>query len=456
MTDVTVAEGAIARRRLGTLVDGGPAWLGDRRTAAWDAFTALPLPSSSRDEDWRRTDISKLRLGDFAPAGPAAEALVAAARARHARALPQAALVLCGPDGAVSVDHADSLLAQGVIVCPLQEAALRHPEVVRRGLSAVGVDGAYFAALWNALWAGGAFVYVPRGVEAMTPVWVSHLAPEAGAVSFPSTVVVVDERASLTLVEDRVGPGDAAPRLSVGVTALRVADQSRVDDIPVQQLPPGTWHFATRRAALAAGSRYRLLGATLGAGLEKAYWDVLLEGAGAEADVLAVCHARGRQHLDLQSLQLHRARDTRSNLLYKVAARDLARSVYSGLIDVERDAVHADGYVLNRNLLLSRGAVASGVPRLEIKANDVRCGHGNSVGHVDDEERFYLMARGVPAEEAERLIVTGFFADVIDRVSQESLREWLTALLAVEIAGAPAAEPEAATEDAAEPGGRGS
>jgi hypothetical protein len=140
----------------------------------------------------------------------------------------------------------------------------------------------------------------------------------------------------------------------VGVTALRVAGQSRVDDVPVQQLPPGTWHFATRRAALAAGSRYRLLGATLGAGLEKAYWDVLLEGAGAEADVLAVCHARGRQHLDLQSLQLHRARDTRSNLLYKVAARDRAQSVYSGLIDVERDAVHADGYVLNRNLLLSR------------------------------------------------------------------------------------------------------
>lgn len=457
MTEVTLAEEAISRRRLEALVADGPAWLASRRTAGWDAFTALPVPSSSRDEDWRRTDISKLRPAEFAPAGPAPEEMLEAARSRHAQALPQAALVLCGPDGSVGVENADSLLAQGVIVCPLQEAASRHPEVVRRGLAGVGIDSSYFTALWNALWVGGALVYVPRGVEAMTPVWVSHLAPEAGAVSFPGTVVVVDEHASLTLVEDLVGPGDEAPRLSVGVTALRVADHSRVDDIPVQQLPPGTWSFTTRRAALAAGSRYRLLGATLGARLQKAYWDALLEGEGSEADILAVCHARGRQHLDLQSLQLHRARETRSNLLFKVAARDRARSVYSGLIDVEPDAVHADGYVLNRNLLLSHGAAASGVPRLEIKANDVRCGHGNSVGHVDDEERFYLMARGVPPEEAERLIVTGFFADVVDRIPHESLRDWLTGLLAAEIGGGVAGEPAAAPESGgAEPGEAGS
>jgi Fe-S cluster assembly protein SufD len=155
----------------------------------------------------------------------------------------------------------------------------------------------------------------------------------------------------------------------------------------------------------------------------------MLDGDGSEADIFAVCFAGGDQHLDHQSLQLHRGRDTRSNLLLKVAARDRAHSVYSGLIDVLPAAIHADGYVANRNLLLSHGAGASGVPRLEIKANDVRCGHGTTVGHVDDEERFYLMARGVPADEAERLIVRGFFADVLDRLPIETARDWLMELL---------------------------
>lgn len=160
---------------------------------------------------------------------------------------------------------------------------------------------------------------------------------------------------------------------------------------------------------------------------------MILDGRGSEADILAVCFADADQHLDHQSLQLHRGPDTRSNLLLKVAARDRAQSVYGGLIDVEPGAIHADGYVVNRNLLLSQGASASGVPRLEIKANDVRCGHGTTVGHVDDEERFYLMARGIPADEAERLVVRGYFADVLDRLPIELVRDWLVSLLDSEI-----------------------
>jgi Fe-S cluster assembly protein SufD len=442
VTTVPATAGAVSSDALEARVATSPQWLADRRRAAWDAFTAMPMPSSSRDEDWRRTDIARLRLGDFAPAGPAADELVEQARRRQAEALPGAALVIAGPDGRTTIEHAEPLEAQGIIVASLQDAAVRHPELVQRGLGGIGTAESYFAALWNALWRGGAFIHVPHGVTAMTPVWVAHLAPASGTMSFPGAVVMVGDDAGLTLVEDLVGPGDAAPRVTAGVTALRVGSGARLDDSPVQQLPPGTWHMTTRRASLAASARYRMIGATLGSRLQKAYWDVMLDGQGAEADILGVCFAQGQQHLDHQSLQLHRGRDTRSNLLLKVAARDRAQSVYGGLIDVLPDAVHADGYVVNRNLLLSHGASASGVPRLEIKANDVRCGHGTTVGHVDDEERFYLMARGVPADEADRLIVRGYFADVLDRLPQESLREWLVSLLDAEIeraAGSPGA-----------------
>ncbi|MGD1052586.1 MAG: Fe-S cluster assembly protein SufD [Candidatus Dormibacteria bacterium] len=434
MTEAATATGVVCRETLGSRVASSPAWLADRRTAAWDAFSATPVPSSSRDEDWRRTDIAKLHIDHFGPAAAPARELLDLARSRHAGALPDAALILSGPDGSTIVENASALLAQGVIVSSLEEAAERHPELVQRGLSRIGVGESYFVAMWNALWQGGVFIHVPAGMQAVTPVWIGHLAAAGDQASFPATVVVVDDHASLTLVEDLVGPAaDPSPRLSVAVTALQLGEEARVDDIAVQQLPSETWHLSTRRASCGTAAHYRLFGATLGARLQKAYWDVLLDGRGSEADVLAVCFADDRQHIDHQSLQLHRGADTRSNLLLKVAARDRAQSVYGGLIDVLPGAIHADGYVVNRNLLLSHGASASGVPRLEIKANDVRCGHGTTVGHVDDEERFYLMARGIPADEADRLVVRGYFADVLDRVPVETAREWLLSLLDAEI-----------------------
>jgi Fe-S cluster assembly protein SufD len=433
VTEAPTATGVVCRETLDARVAGSPAWLVDRRRAAWDAFSAMPAPSSSRDEDWRRTDIAKLHLDRFAAAGAPAVDLLELARSRHATALPGAALILSGPDGSTIVENAESLLAQGVIVSSLEEAAERHPDLVQRGLSGIGIGESYFVAMWNALWRGGVFIHVPAGMQAVTPVWISHLAAGGDQASFPATLVVLDEHASLTMVEDLVGPADASPRLSVAVSALQLGEDARLDDIPVQQLPPETWHFSTRRANCGASAHYRLLGATLGARLQKAYWDVILEGRGAEADVFAVCFADAHQHIDHQSLQLHRGPDTRSNLLLKVAARDHAQSVYGGLIDVLPGAIHADGYVVNRNLLLSQGASASGVPRLEIKANDVRCGHGTTVGHVDDEERFYLMARGIPADQAQRLVVRGYFADVLDRVPLETTREWLLGLVDAEI-----------------------
>ncbi|HXZ99250.1 MAG TPA: SufD family Fe-S cluster assembly protein [Candidatus Binatia bacterium] len=444
MTDTATRAGAVSRAALEARLATSPAWLAGRRTTAWDAFTALPKPSSMRDEDWRRTDIAKLTVEDFQEPLTDDDSLLERARSRHAQALPEAALLLCSADGTTAIENAEPLLAQGVIVASLEEAVLRHPELVQRGLSGIGAGDSYFLALWNALWRGGAFVYVPRGAQAGTPLWISHLAAPAGAAGFPATVVVVDAEGSLTLVEDHVGSDDEAPRLSVSATAIHLSDRSRLDDVPIQQLPPGTWQVSTRRATCAAAARYRLIGASLGSRLQKAYWDVMLEGQASEADIFGVCFAAQQQHLDHQSLQLHRGRDTRSRLLLKVAARDRAQSVYSGLIDVEPDAVHADGYVINRNLLLTHGASASGVPRLEIKANDVRCGHGTTVGHVDDDERFYVMSRGIPAEEAERLIVGGFFADCLDHVAQESLRAWLVAALEAEAVGSLSGAPASA------------
>lgn len=428
-----IGEAALAAR-----LAASPDWLAERRRTAWAAFRELPLPSHLRDEDWRRTDISRLRLEEYVldVEGPTAhgEALLGAQRALRDAIDPRAALVATTRLGVRRVEGTDPLAAQGIVVCSLEEAARRHPEQLRRGLEVLPAEEA-FTALWNALWRGGCFVYVPPGTTARLPVVAAFSAGGDHPAILPATVAVVDRGASLTLVEAYLSPASTSPLLSVAGTALVVGDEAQLDYCLVQRWGEGAWHIARHRARLEGNARLRFFAATLGAGLQKAYWEALLDGEGSEADLAGVCFAAHTQHLDHQSLQHHRAPRTRSRLLLNVAVRERAHSVYSGLIAVEPAARGADGYVQNRNLLLDHGAKADTVPRLEIKANDVRCGHGATAGHIDEEQRFYLMARGIPRADADRLIVRGFLEDALDACPHPGVRAAVAGWLEEEIAG---------------------
>jgi Fe-S cluster assembly protein SufD len=437
MTVDLPVPGLVGHGALEARLEHAPAWLQQRRELAWRRYTELPLPSSSRDEDWRRTDISALRIEDFV-ADPGetthGEALIDAMRAMRDAAAPGAAFVASTRLGNRACEDTDQLTAQGIIVGSLDAAARNHPELVQRGLDTIPPDSA-FLALWNALWWGGTFVYVPPSVDARIPVFAAHTAAGDNAAIFPATIVVLDSNSSLTLIDAYASPATDAPLLSNAVSALVIGQGARLDYCTVQRWGAGAWHMATHRATLAKDARLRFFGATLGARLQKAYWEVIADGAGSEALLSGVCFGDGTQHLDHQSLQLHRAPRTHTDLLLKVAVRDRARSVYSGLIEVEREAQQTDAYVQNRNLILSDGAIADSVPRLEIRANDVRCGHGATAGHIDSAQRFYLMSRGVPAEVADRIIVSGFMQDALDRCPHDGVRAFVAQLLDEEIAG---------------------
>ncbi len=416
MTQEAVVSG-IDSGVVATRAGASPTWLASRRRAAWEAFSTLPWPSSLRDEDWRRTDIAKLDPLRFDPdAGVSTEldSVIAATHDDIAAVAPDAAVIVCDHTGRVQLHNCDALTAQGVIVCSLSEAATRHRELVEQAFDTLPAGQQPLTALWNSLWRDGCFVYVPPSVAANQPVWVIHAAADDRTATFPATCCVLDANASLTLVELHVSPATAqAELLSDTVSHVVLNRNARLDYCVLQDLGQGVWHMATHRVSLEADAHLHFFGATLGSKLQKAYWEALLNGNGAEAHLAGIALAGDRQHLDHQSLQAHKGTDTTSRLLLKTAVRDHARSVYDGLIDVGRTAQRTDAYVQNRNLILSPDAKADSIPRLEIRAHDVRCGHGAAAGPVDDEQRFYLMARGIPAEIADRIIVRGFFEDAL-------------------------------------------
>ncbi|MFN2450905.1 MAG: Fe-S cluster assembly protein SufD [Candidatus Dormibacteria bacterium] len=413
-------------------------WLLDRRRAAWDAFQTLTKPSSQRDEDWRRTDIARLRVEGFTaePLGDAdGDPLVGGLRGLRDAIDPQAAFLATTSRGLVACEGLEMLTAQGVVVSSIESAAELHPELLRRALGTCAAGESYFLALWNAMVRGGCFVYVPPGVSAAMPVVAAYGTAGPGSAIFPGSLVVLDESASLTFVDAYASPADDSDILSDAYTGLVLGQNARLDYCVIQQWGQGVWHLATHRARLGRDSRLRLFSATVGSRLQKSYWEAILDGAGADAELAGVCFGDGSQHLDHQSLQDHRAPNARSDLLLKVAVRDQARSVYSGMIMVAKEAQGTDAYVANRNLLLSAGAKADSVPRLEIKANDVKCGHGATAGHIDGDQRFYLESRGVPRDEADRLIVGGFMGDAVAHAPHEGVRRFVAELLDAEIGG---------------------
>jgi Fe-S cluster assembly protein SufD len=287
-------------------------------------------------------------------------------------------------------------------------------------------DG-YFAALHGALWRGGTFLYVPPNVQVERPLHAVTWA-RPGAHSFTHTLVVVEAGARATLVEEfasREGKGHA-PGVHNGVVELVVNDHAQLDYVNVQDWARDAANLSTDRAILARDATLRWVVGGIGSRLTKNFIDAALSGAGATALMSGIFFGDGRQHLDYDTQQNHVAAHTTSDLLYKGALKDQAHSVWQGMIKVLPGAQQTDGYQANRNLLLQRSARADSIPGLEIEADDVRCTHGATVSQLDPDELFYVRSRGLPFEDAQRLIVQGFFAPVIARVPIASVRQRLT------------------------------
>jgi Fe-S cluster assembly protein SufD len=404
----------------------GPDWLTERRAVAVERLADVVWPTDA-EEIWRYSRIGELDLANFRPV-PAAQIgepgnePAPGGGPIAAEAGERAGLVVVR-NGRV-VHHAldPDLEARGVQVCGIATCVADELAAVLGACSDASPDA--FTVLHDAFLAGGAYVKVPRGVVVERPIVVLHWSEGDGLASFPHTLVVAEAGAEVT-VFDRYGSTDTRAggtgHLVDAVVELIVGDNAHVRYLSVQEHGPRTWQIALQRAHLGRDASLKSSVVALGGSYARLRSESLLAGSGAESDLTAVYFGDGHQMLDFRTLQDHDAPNTRSDLLFKGAVEDTAQSVYSGLIRIRPDAQKSVAFQTNRNLVLTEGADARSVPNLEIEASDVKCSHASTVGPVDDDQLYYLATRGVPPEEAERLIVLGFFDDVFDRLPVRSL-----------------------------------
>jgi Fe-S cluster assembly protein SufD len=258
-------------------------------------------------------------------------------------------------------------------------------------------------------------VATKRGEVLQAPIVVKHSLNDSGIVCTPLLEIDAAENSEITLVE-HFSSDDDVKSLIIPSVRIRAAQSARVTYVQVNELGRATWSIGYQRASGERDSSISTSTIALGGDYARVRAAVRLVGTGASARQVALYFADGTQMHDFRTLQDHVAPRTRSDLLFKGAVKDTAKSVYTGLIKIRDTADKSEAFQTNRNLTLSSGAWAESVPNLEIETNDVKCSHASTVGPIDDEQRFYLESRGIRPEIAERLVVFGFFADVIDRL----------------------------------------
>jgi Fe-S cluster assembly protein SufD len=366
------------------------------RVAAAGRAEALGLPRTDAEE-WRYSRVDELDLDGYAPVLEAPEGDLAPPPDG-----PWAAVVTLVDGWVRSVEVTDPT----VTVTTGDDPALG---------SVLGEAHDSLAEWSLALAPTPVVVRVARGGRVTDPVLVRSLATVASALSAPRVLVVAEEDAELTVVELQDSLDDA-PRLVLPLIEIDVAPRARVAYTVVQQHGAATWQVANMVARVGQEAHLVASAVALGGEYARLRTDCRLDGRGASGDLLAAYFGEDDQTLDFRTFQDHRAPDTQSDLLFKGAVGGRSRSIYTGLITVRPTARGTNANQTNRNLKLSDEAWAESVPNLEIQNNDVRCSHASSVGPIDEDQRFYLESRGVPPEVAERLVVSGFFGDVLERM----------------------------------------
>lgn len=392
-------------------------------TQSWKAYNELPYPTL-KDEEWRRTSLREFDIDDFQLANGE---VIDQDRERDHLLDP---LTRSQKGGSAVMDHqvriqlTPELEDVGVIFSDIRTAAREHPEKLEKILGQVVDPGdGKFAALTGAFARNGLFIYVPRGVRLEKSLQSIFWAAGENMAHFSLILIYLEKNASLTYIHETSSPEEQTRPSLVGENVeIYVGPGSHLKFIELQTLGKNMWSFGHQKARVDQDGNLDWVIAALGSRLSKHFVSVDLEGQGADGKVSGLFFGDDNQHLSYNTRQNHLAPRTFSDLLFKGALTGASRSVWRGMIYVAPEGQYIDGYQANRNLVLGKAARSDSIPGLEILNNDVRCTHGSTVGKIDEEQLFYLKARGIPRQQAVRLIVHGFFEEIMQRIPFESVQ----------------------------------
>lgn len=396
------------------------------RQSAWDAFKNSKMPSTT-EEAWRRTDLRAMKpetyrfpeSGAYLDLTPAPEELL-----RPVTDSAHGGEVLLLPGGSqITVDP--DLTAKGLVFTDLLTAEKQHPQLLDQIVGKIVSPGeGKFSGLAGALAQNGVLLYVPRGLHLTQPLHSLLWGPGVGLAYVSHVLVYLEEGSSATYVHEAASPTEQGGQsLHAGIVEIYVGPGAKLDFVELQSWGEHVWNMSHERAQLDRNATMDWIFGAIGSHVTKNFTEIDLKGQGSTGRMSGFYFTDHDQHLDHDTQQNHLAPNTTSDLLFKGALSGESRSVWQGMIYVAPGAMKTDGYQANRNLVLSSKARADSIPGLEILANDVRCTHGATVGKIDPEQIFYLLSRGVPKHEAERLIVEGFFDPIMQRIPFEGVRQ---------------------------------
>ncbi len=408
-----------------------PDWFREQQHAAWEKFESVPRPTR-KDQPWRFSNVDLLDLAPFKLSGTVSDQARAAILEQSNGLDEVAARLVFAGDQLLERDVvSEQLSKRGVIFQPLERAMVEHADLFRKYFMSteVSLGSAKFAALHQALVSTGTFLFVPRGVEIDQPIEIFHWLAGENATVFPHLLLVTDELAKVTVIEHFRSLDRNQRGFACGVNDLLAGPGAKVTYVCAQNWGDKVVALQMNTTAVDHDASAMSLNLNLGSRYSRFESLSRLVGEGARSDLLAVAVATNEQEFDARTLQDHISPHTASDLLYKNALDDRARCTFGGLIRVEPHAHFTDAYQKVRNLLLSDDSEANSMPGLEILADNVRCTHGATSGQINEEEMFYLRSRGIPVPVAQRLIVTGFLNEVVQRLDQAAIADYLNQLI---------------------------
>ena len=408
-----------------------PDWFREQQRAAWSKFESIPRPTR-KDQPWRFSNVDLLDLSSFkVPA-----ALSEGDRKnilKYSTGLEQFAgrMIFANDQLVERAVVSEDLKKRGVIFQPLERAMVEHADLFRKYFMSTEatLGSAKFAALHQARVSNGTFLFVPRGVEIEQPIEIFHWLRHDNMSIFPHLLLVTDELAKITVIEHFRSCDRNTAGFACGVNDLIAGPGAKITYVCAQEWSSKTIALQMNSTTVDHDASAMSLNLNLGSRYSRFESLSRLIAEGGRSDLLAVGVATGEQEFDSRTLQDHVSPHTSSDLLFKNALDDKARTTFGGLIRVEPHAHFTDAYQKVRNLLLSDDSEANSMPGLEILADNVRCTHGATSGQINEDEMFYLRSRGIPVKVAQRLIVTGFLNEVIQRLDQPAIAEHLQSLI---------------------------